>query len=153
MRLKPQSHHSINRVLVVCVGDVLSLALGGQLISNNTVLSLDSLGDANGNTSFPLFCITNEPSCCNISQAGNWFPPSGDIPVDDSDNSTGLYQSWSDDQSVQLLRPAGADVVESGLYRCQIPDRENNTQVFFVGIYSNETGGESVTIVTTASCK
>ena len=118
----------------------MSLIQEGQIVPNNTLLSLDSLGDFNQTTISPLFCVTNQPLCCDTNRSGNWFPPGGDDPVGDSDNTTELYQSWGDDQSVQLLRPTGVDTVESGLYRCEIPDQDNITQTFYVGIYSEEEG-------------
>ena len=116
------------------VSDTVGLMHNGQMISNNTLLSLNDLG----NSSTPLSCVTNQLLCCD-SSSGGWFSPGGNIMDDGSENSTELYQSF-ENQKIQLLRP-------SGLYWCEIPDQNNVTQTFYVGIYSDEDSenGETVT--------
>ena len=111
------------------------LSQEGQLIPNNSVLSLNSF--CNGTS---LFCVTNRPFCCDTNRLGSWYPPDYPDPVDNvSNTSSALDQAWGDDQSVRLF---GVDSVESGLYRCEVPDRDNVTQILYVGIYSNEEGNQ-----------
>ena len=110
----------------------------GELIPNNSVISLESLGDSNAR----LFCVTTQPFCCDTNRSGNWFPPSeGSEPLDSSPNTLHLYQSWGDNQSIQLNRPSGVNSTERGLYRCEVPDRDNITQILYVGIYSSADEG------------
>ena len=116
----------------------------GSLISNNSLFSLDSLGDINATSSAPLLCITPLEPCCDTNRMGNWFSPeSGDTPLGTSGtNATELFQSWGDDQSVQLNRGSGVATIESGLYRCEVPDSDNNTQTLYVGVYASADEGE-----------
>ena len=55
---------------------------------------------------------------------------------------SGLFQSWSDEQSVELHRPGEVSVAETGLYRCEAPDAEGVMQTMYAGVYSSESEGE-----------
>ena len=111
----------------------------GSPISNNSVLLLDSLAIS------PLHCVTTMLSCCDTNRSGSWFTPGGNAPLNGSINSTELYQSWGDDQSIRLHSSGDTDAVESGVYRCEVADREGITQILYVGVYSNITAGETIT--------
>lgn len=114
----------------------------GSLISNNSLLLLDSLGDGN-TTDTPLHCYTPLSPCCNTSRHGTWVAPgAGNTPLSDSQDSTGLYQSWGDNQIIRLHRSIAMDSAE-GLYHCEVPDRDGVTQRLYVGIY-NTTAGEGI---------
>jgi len=96
-------------------------------------MALDSLGDEDGSA---LLCVTTLPYCCDTNRSGNWFPPDSEQPLDTSPNSTLLYQSWGDDQSIQLLSN-DSDATVGGLYSCKVPDKDGVEQTLFVGIYSS----------------
>ena len=114
------------------------LTQGGQLIANNSIISLVNLTDN------PLLCVTTQPSCCDTNRSGSWFPPGGGNQLEDSpQDSAGLYQRWEDDQSIQLLRQSGAVSVEEGLYHCIVPDKDGVTQTLYVGISSSDNEGTS----------
>ena len=123
--------------MVIYLIDVV-LVHEGELIPNNSVISLESLGDSNVTR---LLCVTTQPFCCDTNRSGNWFPPSeGSGPLDSSPNSLRLYQSWGDDQSIQLNRPSGLNSIERGLYRCEVPDMDSIVQNLYIGIYSPDEG-------------
>lgn len=117
-----------------------------QLIPNNSIILL--LENDNVTAIGPLLCITTLPSCCDTNRAGNWFPPEGNDPLNNaSSNSMGLYQSWTDDQTIELNGLSEEGFSESGLYYCEVPDRENNLQTLYVGIYSSADDGEYVVLI------
>lgn len=107
----------------------------GQLILNNSLLSLESLGEIG------LSCITTLPNCCDTNRSGNWFPPQGASPIEANSSST-LYQSWNNNQSIQLNRPSGLDSVMDGLYHCEVPDIDDVMHFLYIGIYSSANDGE-----------
>lgn len=112
---------------------MVSLVHEGQLIQNNSLISLEAFTNS-------LYCITNNPMCCDTS-SGNWFPPRDDDPVSTSPNSTTFYHFWRNNQSIELsILNDSAGIVDDGLYRCEILDKENVTQTLYVGIYSSTEG-------------
>lgn len=114
----------------------------GSILSNNSALSLNSLGDGN-DTGSPLHCVTPLVPCCDTNRSGNWFR--GDDPLGVFENSTELFQSWGDDQSVRLNRGAGGASIEGGLYRCEVPDADTVTQTLYVGVYGSDDEGQFTT--------
>ena len=122
----------------------VALMREGAVIPNNSPISLESLGDFNATTNIPLLCVTSSfiPDADVEDYVGNWFRPQGDAPLGVSSNTTDLYQSSEDEQSVGLNRPSEVASVESGLYRCEIPDNENVTQTLYVGVYSTDNDGK-----------
>lgn len=115
----------------------------GQLIPNNSIISLESIGDYNDTSTSPLLCVTSLPSCCDTNRSGNWFPPGGGSPLDSDPDSPGLYQDWEDDQSIQLHRPSAVESAEEGLYFCEVPDENHVMQRLYVGVYSSLSEGET----------
>lgn len=113
----------------------------GQLIPNNSIVALESLGDYNATFANPLLCVTTLPSCCDTNRSGNWFPPSGGGPVDSAPDSPDLYQNWEDNQSIELHRPSSVVSVEGGLYRCEVPDGDRVVQMLYVGVYTSPNEG------------
>jgi hypothetical protein len=105
-------------------------------------MSLESIGDADGDTNTSLLCMTNLPSCCDTNRSGNWFPPNGGSPLDSSRGSSGLYQNWDDNQSIELRRPSSVVSTEEGLYRCEVPDGDQVIQTLYVGVYTAASGGQ-----------
>ena len=130
-------------IIMMCLVDVV-LMHDGRIILNNSILSLESLGSLDDPVNAPLLCITTNPFCCETNRSGNWFPPQGAALLDNSSSSMGLYQSWEDDQSIQLNKPSDASLgqLEEGLYHCEVPDRDGIMQVVFAGLYSETRGGK-----------
>ena len=80
--------------------------------------------------------------CCDTNRSGSWFPPEGTDPVSTFANSTELYQSWGDDQSIRLHSSNQTDPMGSGLYSCEVLDSNGDMQILYVGVYSNITAGK-----------
>ena len=121
----------------------------GDFILNNSLISLDSLGSFSGSANTPLLCVTSFVSGpeCSGNCTGNWFPSRGNAPLGKLANSTDLYQSIVDSKSVGLNRPSEVASVESGLYRCEIPDDDGVTQTLYVGVYSTDNDGKFTSTV------
>ena len=128
--------------------ETVHLVHEGSTLPNNSVISLDSLGNGNINNSRPLFCFTPLQPCCDTNRSGNWFL--GDHALNEFRNSTNLYQSWGDDQSVRLNRGSEAASIEGGLYRCEVPDAANITRFVYVGVYLSDDEGEFMGICANA---
>ncbi len=116
------------------------IVLGDQIYSNNSVVFIEDIvsEDINGTLdSNSLICITDKTPCC-ASQAnvtGYWFFPNDTIVS--SNSSLGMFTTKRDDQTIKL-NYGGREFI-SGVYRCQVPDRQNVLQSVYVGIYSNST--------------
>lgn len=130
----------LDNITVLLLVEVV-LVQDGQLIPNNSLLSLESLGDRNESTSGSLHCVTTNPFCCLTNLSGSWFSPGSNIPLDTEESSLMLSQSWSDNQSIQLNRNRQVTSAEGGLYRCEVPDKDGVTQTVYAGIYSSANDG------------
>lgn len=67
---------------------------------------------------------------------GNWFPPNGESPLGSDPNSSGLYQDWDNNQSINLYLPSTVSSVEGGLHYCEVPDAAGIVQRLYVGVYT-----------------
>ena len=74
---------------IILIG--IGFFLNGQLYSNNSIVILEEIGEEKK----ALLCLTNNISCCNVSQ-GDWYSPD-DVKVTArmtiDDNATGFYTS------------------------------------------------------------
>ena len=85
-----------------------------------------------------LLCITNRTACCRPPHSGalgNWFFPNG-TRVPSSGNQWDFHRTRG--QMVVLLQHGRGG--EEGIYRCEIPDAMNVTQIIYIGVYSANTG-------------
>ena len=130
---------SFNPLHATDLESIVHLIHEGSVLPNNSVLFLDSLGNGSANSSSPLRCVTPLQPCCDTNRSGSWFYDVN--PLDEFENSTELYQSWGDDQSIELNRGDGASTIEGGLYHCEVPDADNVTQILYIGIYSSDNEG------------
>ena len=83
-----------------------------------------------------LLCSTDRDDCCTdeFNAIGNWFLPNGSkiLPR----NSTTLFHITLGNQTVGLNGPE----LPSGIYHCEMMDRENITHHLYAGIYSKDEG-------------
>ena len=129
-------YHLVTAGSTLLIVDNPILLIQDAVIPNNSLLALDRL------VNDPLHCITDLSPCCDTNRSGNWFPPEGTDPVSTFANSTELYQSWGDDQSIRLHSSNQTDPMGSGLYSCEVPDSNGDMQILYVGVYSNITAGK-----------
>ena len=114
-------------------------SLSGTTYQNNSLVTVDNIGQDNNS----LLCITDQPTCCQPSHTenvtwpaiGNWYFPNG-TKVPDSGTQWDFHGTRGH-MMVQMQRRGG---LEDGIYRCEIPDTMNVTQIIYIGVYSASTG-------------
>ena len=87
-----------------------------------------------------LLCITNQTACCRPEDTGgpalgNWFFPNG-TRVRSSAHRWDFFRTRGQ-MVVRMNRRRGG---EEGIYRCEIPDAMNVTQVKYIRVYSASAG-------------
>ena len=108
-------------------------------------MNLEDIGEGRNAA---LLCVTDQSACCRRPYTGemghaigNWFFPNGTrIPAAIVNVTTGTQWEFyrSRGQMVEIMhRRRGG---ENGIYRCQIPDAMNVTQLIYIGIYTASTG-------------
>ena len=82
-----------------------------------------------------LLCLTDKKDCCSLREVaqgnpriGEWYFPDG-MTVDSGD----VYRKRS--RSVVLLNRRNNATLPSGVYQCEIPDKQERVQSTYVGIY------------------
>jgi hypothetical protein len=79
-----------------------------------------------------LFCSTDRMDCCtdefSIARSGNWFLPNGS-----------KIASITGNQTIGLDLTNSIDL-PSGIYHCEMMDRENVTHHLYAGIYPENEG-------------
>ncbi len=128
------------------------MQLNGERLDNHTVIDPNSIGDRE---SYPqgLFCFTNLEACCNKATSngialGGWYSSNGELTNRiDAQTASALFYLRREAGSVQLARTDPESQYElnssnftGGLFRCEIPDDDNVTQTFYVGLYAPGTG-------------
>ena len=103
---------------------------------------LESIGEGGD----ALLCMTNLTACCRSSDTGgngsflgNWFFPNG-TRVPSSVDQWDFYR----DRGQMVVRLNHRRGGEEGIYRCEIPDTMNVTQILYIGVYSANTGEWSI---------
>ena len=110
------------------------LSLKGQIITNNSYVYVDDIGRGDD----ALLCHTNKTDCCIYppNRAGEWYYPNG--------TQVGILGYYYFDE---FYRNRGIQVVRlnrghyrqgiftaKGLFRCEVPDSDNNWQFIFINI-------------------
>ena len=114
-----------------------SVVLNGARILNHGIVTRDNIGT---DTAATLQCLTSYDGCCGDSN-GFWFYPSGSEVMDSGDSSSEVFYRSRGSGAVYLHHRDGTGGDEDdGIFRCQIPDLDGNSQDLFVGIYSSGTG-------------
>ena len=109
----------------------------GRTYQNNSFVFLEDIGQ----DSDALLCITNQTACCHPggmgTGLGNWFFPNGTrVPNEVVNSTSGLkwdfYRTWGEMVVLVHRRRGGVE----GIYRCEIPDAMNVTQIIYIGVYT-----------------
>ena len=88
-----------------------------------------------------MFCSTDREDCCNIHEyniAGNWFLPDGSN-VSSTSNTQSLLHIKLGYQTVGLSITNGPEL-PTGIYYCEMMDRNNVTHYLYAGIYPESEG-------------
>ena len=119
-----------------CAG--VSFWLRGTAYQNNSLVTLEDIGDGVD----ALLCVTDQNACCrpphtgvNMSTIGNWYFPNGSRVV-----STGDWWDFHRTRGQSVVRLHRRRGGVNGIYRCEIPDAMNVTQIIYIGVYTANTG-------------
>jgi hypothetical protein len=110
----------------------VKLEQGTNETSNNTLFTAD-------NTGVTLFCSTDRKDCCTdkLSISGKWFLPNGsNITLGTNIQSLSIALG---NQTVGLNIFNSPDF-PTGIYHCEMMDRENVTHHLYAGIYPEDEG-------------
>lgn len=109
------------------------MELGPYQVKNNSLVSLSQIGAGD----MALFCATDRSMCTSDSDCdGEWYMPSGTAV--NTNNSEAFYTSRGD-QTVGLNYITGGDP-PTGIYHCEVMDRNGVTNYIYVGIYPQDEG-------------
>ena len=87
-----------------------------------------------------LLCLTDKQDCCTLKEVqgdlriGEWYFPNG-MTVDSAGD---VYRRRS--HSVVLLNRRNNAILPSGIYHCEISDKQERFQHIYIGIYPNGSG-------------
>ena len=135
---------SMHSMVILLFGYFSGMSLNGQLIANNSIVLLQSIGEGDAGA---LLCTTNRIACCTGSnRVGEWFYPDGRmVPImTPAVDAPEPYCRNRGDMLIRLNRRPNQGLSEmySGVYCCQIPDQNNVIQTMCVRAYLTESGGE-----------
>ena len=84
-----------------------------------------------------LLCSTDRRNCCNdeFNLSGSWFLPTGS-KISSSTNTQSLHISLGNQTMGLDISPE----LPSGIYHCEMMDRENITHHLYAGIYPEGKG-------------
>ena len=136
------SHSSTSKLSFHITG--VGFLLNGVLYGNNSIVTLDEIGDE----SAALYCLTNEIDCCRSSDTpqgvraiGEWFFSNGSS-VDNEGSGDDTYRGRGP-SFVRLQRRNNAQT--TGVFRCEVPDASGTNQQLYVGVYPVSSGSPSIT--------
>ena len=115
------------------------LEYGSYQESNNTLITVNDARTYEA----ALLCSTDKTDCCTdidtIAETGNWFLPNG---------SKVLIPSKTNIQSLSItlgnqtlgLNITNSSELPTGIYHCEMVDKENVTHHLYAGIYPEDEG-------------
>ena len=119
-------------VSTVNVGIQLHLIFRGVSYPNNSVLSLNDIGEFS--TGSAILCTTNRSPCCSSTDAsmrfGEWYYPDGSLVPTVTANQD-FYRGRGTNQTIHLSRRNDAQS-PSGHFCCKLPDSSGEYQTFCV---------------------
>ena len=125
--------HSLDDDLILtCIIIEVLLRHNNSVLSNQSIVDLEEITRG----SF-LFCLTNTTACCTTGDGGlgGWYFPNGGKVL-----NSGAGFSVERGTSFIALTYSGSASPPSGLYRCVVPDSNNQSVTLFAGIYGNNEG-------------
>ena len=110
--------------------DPLQLIFRGVSYPNNSVLSLNDIGEFS--TGSAILCTTNRSPCCSTppNRFGEWFYPNGAMVLNNAAGED-FYRSRGDDQTIRLNRRNNAQS-PTGSFCCELPDNSGVTHRLYV---------------------
>ena len=120
-----------------------TLVLNGAIIPNHGFVLLDNVGEYRES----LLCLTDLPACCqrphSTAALGDWFYPNATAVPNMVINAQGLHWDFyrTRGQMMVFMHRRRGGVI--GIYRCDIPDQNEDPHRLYVGVYTANTGGYS----------
>ena len=101
----------------------LKLIFRGVSYPNNSVLSLNDVGDYS--TGCAIFCTTNRSKCCSYpaDRVGEWYYPNGSIVPNDAAGKD-FYRGRGYNQTIHLSRRNNTQT-PTGSFCCELPDNSD----------------------------
>ena len=130
--------------LCVAIKTFISLSTGGVVVLNGAIIPnhgfvlLDNIGESHES----LLCLTDLPACCHgrytggRGPLGDWFFPNGTRLL----NRAYQWEFYRSRGRMVVFMHRRRDRV-TGIYRCEIPDLNDNLRRLYVGVYTAITGG------------
>ena len=114
----------------------------GHSLENNSYIPYTSiLHEARA-----LKCVTDNVTCCNDSDVGNWRDERGLAVHQGADEATCLYVTRRQ-RVVSLNRKSDCIPRTSGLWRCDIPDSSEVMQTIYIYISNDTISGKTAFII------
>jgi hypothetical protein len=110
------------------------LELGSNQESNNTLITVNGIHRQEDNET-TLFCSTDRENCCidEFNVSGSWFLPNGSKILT-------ITQSLHIALGNQTVGLNISPNLPSGIYHCEMMDRDNITHHLYAGIYPEDEG-------------
>ena len=114
----------------------VKLEHGSNKERNNTLITVMVDGTEEDENSV-LFCSTDRENCCNdeLNLPGSWFLPNGS-EISSTTNAQSLHIALGNQTMGLNISPE----LPSGIYHCEMMDRENITHHLYAGIYPEGEG-------------
>ena len=117
--------------------------MNGAIIPNHGFVLLDNIGESHES----LLCLTNLTACCRTPHStaalGDWFYPNAtavpNMVIDAQGLRWDFYRTRGQMMVLMHRRRGGV----TGMYRCDMPDQNENPHRLYVGVYTANTGGYS----------
>ena len=126
----------------------VTLEYGPNQESNNTLFTVNSIEDERA-----LVCSTDRVDCCTdgFNIAGNWFLPNGSKISPTTNYNTQFLFIIQGNQTVGLNFTNNPEF-PSGIYHCEMMDRENITHHLYAGIYPEDEGIHALSTIDSQTC-
>ena len=90
-----------------------------------------------------LFCSTDRDLCCNNSNDGSWYLPSGPVIIQRLviGNKQPFYVTWGyQTVGLKYINKSSSNSLPVGIYHCEMMDEANDINHLYVGIYPQNEG-------------
>ena len=126
---------TLNSTLIYLLIVGVNLEHGPNKESNNTLITSDDIGERERT----LFCSTDREDCCTdeLNIGGYWFLPNGSKVLSRID--TQPFYIILGNQSVGL-NIMNSSELPTGIYHCEMKDKNNVTHYLYAGIYPENEG-------------
>ena len=113
------------------------LVYGSTALRNNSYIHYADISTGNRT----LDCTTPNINCCDNPENGDWRNEKGEIVSNEPDRDSCMYITRNA-RNISLNRQNHCVPQSSGLWRCDIPDRNRDIQSLYIYIDNRRTSGK-----------